>query len=111
MFGRMSARGEVRFAYAASLRMHCEHCSDEGVSWMPWTGAPVLVLDWRTEVRGDKLLAQMCHPLPEEQQQQQQQQQEGVVSEGDGPGLPGCSLDCVLEALEGEMQVGRCLGR
>ena len=52
----------------------------------------LLVLDWRTEVFGDELLAQMCQPLPDRAPVQ-------------GEDMLGCSVECVLNALEQEREV------
>eukprot|EP00983_Pelagomonas_calceolata_P120161 1160679-Pelagomonas_calceolata.AAC.1 len=65
---------------------------------------PVLVLDWRSEVHGDGLLAQLCHPLPDSLTEGQHQQQQRAGG-SDADSRAGCSLACVLDALQEEQQV------
>lgn len=56
-------------------------------------GRSVLVLDWRAEVFGDDLLAQMCYPLPDH------------LTDKQGGESEACSLECVREALRQEQEV------
>ncbi|KAF5831181.1 hypothetical protein DUNSADRAFT_13484 [Dunaliella salina] len=99
-------RSEV---HGGSLLVTLYHAHRQSKYLFSGDEGPVLVLDWRSEVHGDGLLAQLCHPLPDslaEGQGQQQQQQQGARGSEDG-GEPGCSLACILDALQEEQRAMR----
>lgn len=52
-----------------------------------------MVLDWRSEVFGDDLLARMCQPLPDRK----------TDRKGDSNAV--CSMECVCSALQEEQEV------